>query len=307
MRFNGEKAKRLLEWSWFHAGFVQSPKNNISRRKGKHKAIIGIDTLELIEMRLAGKQVSPYRKTSKHFPLRGDLKCEACLKPMTSAFSTGKNKKQYGNYVCRQSKCRLNSVHINYELVHTQFVHLLKSITPTSHAIEQTRKALSNVWDKEWEELEKQRKAWRQEIVSLEQNIQKLIDKLIETDQKSVVKAVQERIDDYAQRKEMLTHRLDQFKVVKGNMEEVFERVMGVLSNPADLWLKADLNMKKTIQRVIFPNGLIFSKQDGDFRKPEKAQLFLVIQDRSTKKPQMARPAGFEPATPGSGNQCSIP
>ncbi len=293
--FDGESAKNLIKWCWFYAGFVQCPKRAISRRQGKHESIISTDTLDMIEKRLAGKKISPYRKNSAHFPLRGHINCSECGKPLTAAFC-GKGRK-YGYYYCRTHDCYRKNANIPYKDLHERFCSLLTQTLPTLEIIEKTQTIFKEVWKKELSELSTLREEWGRELKCLDESIQGCVDQLISSKSSHVEKAVTKRLDELSARQAVLKVKINEYQSTKDDFENVLDKVMNLLKTPMLAWKDSDLATKKTIQRLIFPKGLTYDTESENFRKPEKALLFWFIGKQDLKKAGMVHPGGFEPPT----------
>lgn len=294
LRFDGERAKKMLEGSWFHAGFVQCPKWGIARRKGHHEPLISMEILELIECRLLGKSVPKYRKNlNLHFPLRGHVLCDSCGRPMTASFCGGKTK-EYAYYYCRTHGCIFDSKHIPKELVHGQFQELLKSVQATSEVMGYAKDILTQAWNEHWQSTQTERQQWGTELSDLEERIQKFVDELIYSKSAEVKKAIQKRVEELASRRDVLKTKIEQYNHKKEDFDIVWERMVNILSNPERVWIKGDLSMKQTIQRMVFPKSLIFAQKENKFRKPEKACVFGLLEQIQGEKPEMARPKRFE-------------
>ena len=294
--FDGERAKNLLRWAWFHAGFVQNLKQGIARRAGKHEPLISTGTLEMIEKRLNGEKISPYRKNSVHFPLRKHVICSSCEKPMTGAFCGGR-KLKYPYYYCRTENCENRNKNVHRDDMHAAFLELLRRTTPSQELLDQAQDVFAEVWKEEWKDLQKQRHQWGIDIENLNRQIQECVDQLLETSHEAVKAAIQKRIQDYSEREEVLKVKVKEYTTVRNDFDVVLKRVMELLKDPASIWDQADLALRHTIQRLIFPEGIIYDPKELKFRKAVKAPLFLLMEESTLEKAEMAPRAGFEPAT----------
>ena len=300
--FDGERAKTIVRWAWFYAGFVELPSRDISRRKGLHEAIISVEVMENIERRLSGQKIASYRKNAKDFPLRGSVYCCLCGKLMTAAHCNG-----YPYYYCKTKDCTMKNKNIKRDAMHEQFEELLSLASPSQELIARSREMFSEIWAQEWRDLQQERHQWGVEVKGLDTQIQACVEQLTSSSHRSVKKAIEKHIRILSERQELLKAKIKEYQHARNDLEPVLNKVLDLLQNPKGIWNEADLQMRHTIQHLIFPDGLIYDAKDKNFRKPEKAPLFTLIEETAEEKPEMARPAGFEPATPGSGNQCSIP
>jgi site-specific DNA recombinase len=294
--FDGERVKNLMHKAWYHAGFVQCLKRGISRRKGLHKAIISADILDKIEARLKGKKVSPYRKKSEHFPLRGHIRCGCCDRLLTAAFCGGKTKK-YGYYYCKTHDCPMKDKNIRYKHMHGLFLDLIKSTIPKPQLIEYSKACFANLWKEETEHFTKQRQLWGQEILKINKDIESCVDEILNAEDSTIKDILKQRMKKLHERKETLEVKINQYADLKDDFGDIMIRVIKLFQKPAKIWEDGSLKMRQTIQTLIFPKGLIYDHAVGDFRKPEKPLLFLAIGQFMDKKTVMAHPGGFEPPT----------
>ena len=292
LKFDGERAKNLLGWSWFHAGFVKCDKNSIPLTKAKHKAIISFDTHELIEKRLRGQKISPYRKNSAHFPLRGDVICSSCNKPMSASFCGG-----YGYYFCKVSGCDQKDKHIKYKSLHQKFVELIARVVPSQDMIANIKGIFDKVWNDEILSFGQQKNKWVREISFLENRIQSCMDEIFDENDSVVKQRLRDRLAEMAERQELLKLRVEASARLKSDEPIILDRVVTLLSRPAEIWNKSDVQTKKVVQGIIFPCGLIYDHSIESFRKPDEPLLFTFIKESGANIPQMARPRGFEPLT----------
>jgi hypothetical protein len=77
----------------------------------------------------------------------------------------------------------------------------------------------------------------------------------------------------------------------------VLNTLVNFLRNPLELWKNSDLERKQLIQRMIFPEGLVFEIKERKFRNPAKARVFAFIGELNPEKAGMVGQAGLEPAT----------
>ena len=86
--------------------------------------------------------------------------------------------------------------------------------------------------------------------------------------------------------------RLENTKVIQDDYDDNMHRVISVLRNPVELWQQSGVQMQRTIQNIIFPEGLVYDHTMKDFRKPAEPLLFSFIKEIDEKLPQMAHQSG---------------
>ena len=96
------------------------------------------------------------------------------------------------------------------------------------------------------------------------------------------------------------------------NLEKAIDVALGYALNLPQTWASGDLEVKKRIQKLVFPDGLVYDHENHQYRTPRVNTLFAVIPDlmrlsagkkngTKTKTQSLSRcvlEAGLEPARP---------
>ena len=173
------------------------------------------------------------------------------LKLLTAAFC-GSKTKSYGYYYCRTNECHYKNKNIPYEKIHNAFIELLKSATPHNNLIEEAKTIFKEEWDKKWQTLREHRHRWGIEIENLNEKINKCIDQMLESEDKLLKDALNQRIADFSKRREMLLQKISEYQNYKNNFDTVFEKIVTLIKDPAGIWVSGDKEVKQMIQRIVF-------------------------------------------------------
>ncbi len=298
IRLNGEKVKiQILGNAPYYAGYIENDALEVTRRKGHHQAIISVKTMTDIEKRLRGEKLPVYRKNlNQHFPLKNFIKCSECDSPMKASFCGGRHK-EYGYYYCYAPDCSLKNKNIRYETVHKQFVGLLKQVTPKQEIFNLTLDTLKKVWKEEETKAANLQKHDEKEIIKIENQIQTVTDEYLSTSNKDIKKILEKRISDLTTQKDVLKERQPDKMFDKANFDIVLNIMESILSEPLKVWEEGDLDKKQLIQRLVFPNGLIYAQTEKKFRKPGQTLVYLLSGESKAEKRRMVDQEGFEPPT----------
>ena len=85
------------------------------------------------------------------------------------------------------------------------------------------------------------------------------------------------------------------------NKEQTIDSAVMFLTNADEFWNLGDLQVRKGIQDLIFPDGLYFSCSDG-FGTATLSQSHLLIEkvtNNGDLSPNVVIPRGIEPLCPG--------
>ena len=115
----------------------------------------------------------------------------------------------------------------------------------------------------------------------------------------------------YLKTQEEITTNLNQSSISSSNLKKAIDTALKLATNINEIWTSGDLNQKKRIQRLVFPSGIGYDKQNEVVRTLKTNSLFAVIpmiqeeivKTKNGKSIQMNQfsvrvtPAGFKPAT----------
>jgi hypothetical protein len=80
------------------------------------------------------------------------------------------------------------------------------------------------------------------------------------------------------------------------DVEVVLNFAEYVLLNAARLWKEVASDAKQRLQKVLFPQGVIFA--EGNYKTAETCLLFKLLQESEGKKTGLATLPGIEPGLP---------
>ncbi len=160
-----------------------------------------------------------------------------------------------------------------------------------------------------WEEREKMadedKQSIKTEVRSLERTIDQYMDRIVETDERTVINAYENQIRRLEEQK-TLSH--EGVKICGRQLkpfDDTFRPAMTFLANPQKLWGSNRLEDKRMVLRLVFAEKLPYQR-DGGFRTVRTALTFMLLQRLKGSNMEVARPEGVEPPTLGSEVQYSI-
>tara|TARA_B100001778_G_scaffold333604_2_gene342567 strand:- start:462 stop:1487 length:1026 start_codon:yes stop_codon:yes gene_type:complete len=288
--------KQILGNAAYYAGFIEVKVWDYKGIAGKHQPLISLETYELIKARLEGRKLPKYNTDHlKHFPLRGHILCVGCNQPMTASFSSGKHQK-YGYYTCKR-RCEFKDLNIPFLEVHEQFVDILNTVTPAPELINFSNTLLKEVWEEEKGERLKLQGEWSRSLVEIEGKVKKYAQEMVLASDSIIKSVFEEQLGELMKEKSMLEAKikapfpnLESFEIVQKTLHEL-------LAAPSKLWIEGDLARKQLVQRLVFPECLVYDQNARNFPNPSKALVYCFMDDLMNKSPLVVRPKGFEPLT----------
>ena len=150
------------------------------------------------------------------------------------------------------------------------------------------------------------RTAAKRAMAKQDNEIAKLLDRIVSASSDSVVTAYERRITQLEREKLVLEEQAARQARPQRSFEHMFERVLSFVSNPANLWKSGALAERTTALRLLFKAHLVYGRETG-FRTPETSSTFKVLGGLSEPKKAMADRVGFEPTVSVNPRRFSRP
>jgi site-specific DNA recombinase len=277
-----------------YAGCIEYQQWEVPRKRGWHEALVDLETWEIIQARLQGKQIKRIRNdTNPDFPLRNFLLCPECKKPLTASWSTGR-KNKYPYYRCNQKLCSLSSKSINSEKVHSDFKIFLERISPDEDMIELTRAIANDVWNSKMKELEKEKIKIENKGIEIQKQIDSFMDKMMNARSLEMERAFEERVEALLKEKEKL--RIDNYRKISENIDfgTALDSILEYVKKPSNKWLESGLEDKRTIFKMVFEDNIEYDRKFG-FGTAKLSPIFNVFMEFEHTNSLDVEMGGIEP------------
>ncbi len=215
---------------------------------------------------------------------------------MTAGWSKGRSK-HYPYYVCYQRGCERRGKSIRRELIENDFEKLLGDLSPAPLLLKIARAMFADRWEAESRNTEERKRQMKDEITGIDGKINKLVERIVASENDRVIQAYENQIRELDHRKIMLAEKAANSGVVSKTFDESFRTAWTFLSNPQKLWASDRLEHKRLVLRLAFTGPLAYAKNEG-FRTASIAEPLRVLGLFATDNSEMVGAAGIEPATP---------
>ena len=277
-----------------YAGYLEYAEWGVPLTRARHEPLISYDTFLLIQDRLSEKQVAPFRKDlDKDFPLRGFMVCGSCGYRLTACWSKSGTGTLYPYYLCHHKGCTERGKSTNRDKVEEQFEHLLSTLRPSAQTMDCASQMFERAWAKRKETSAEEAQRLRARAKQIEKDIDTLLNRLARTVSELTVGAYERRIAELQSEKADLEAKGQNVSIPDRDYDEMFELAMTFLSNPFEIWKNGDLEVKRTVLRLVFAKPLEFCRQTG-VRTGETTLPFKALGFIESSESKMVRSRRLE-------------
>ena len=288
-----------------YAGYIHMPKWDIHYKKAQHEPLISFETWQKIQDRLDSNLKTRRSGLGKIFPLRGFVLCDHCGRPMTASIPKGRGG-HYPYYFCTTKGCPLRCKSIPKKRLEEDFEHLLRHLKPTKQLFVLFKAVLRKIWETDGLSEKEAAQVHKKQLQELEKKESQMLDRLLGTDNSSLVRAYEKKIEELDAQKIILREKIEQGTRPRESFHETFRTALIFLENPQKLWVSGDLIAQRTVLKLAFEDKLKYRKNEG-FRTPLTSCPFRFFRLLSTDNSIMVLPRGIEPPTPSLPRTCSTP
>ena len=297
----------------FYAGYFSHSYLKGDIIKGPQEPLVSVEVFLKVNDMLSKAHIRGYEtKVDKEYaPLLGSLKCPVCGHNLTASLST-KMRKKYGRdvgyYVCSRKNCKCNVAAKRVNEAFEEWADGIALPEAFSGVLEaQLRKAfpvLNQQGKDEVLAIKSTLSKKESEIERIEYNLATAPNvKVQETCSKMLAKAE-------AEKNEILCELQAKDKEIL-NLDNFIKNGMEMRNNILKLWRLSDISHKRIIQKLIFPGGIVWSKENDDIEPLSKNEFLFTWGSKSvgcgdketgqTLKNEdlssLAPPVGLEPTT----------
>jgi site-specific DNA recombinase len=285
LRYRGKvHAQRVYEMlqQILYAGHLEYPKWNVPVRK--------------IQRRMSEVAKAPARRDlNLDFPLRGAVAC-ACGTPLTAYWAKGRTK-HYPYYHCHNKACEHYSQTIKRDVIESEFDQLLGELRPSPSLFKLALKSLQTHWQRRVESGKERKRERDLETRKIEKDVTQLLDRVLDTDNPTLIRAYEGRITALERRKAELLENITQSGKPLRDFDASFRTAMEFLANPQKLWRSGQFHHQRMVLRLTLAERIQYVRGSG-FRTAITTSPFRVFSHFLGSGGKMVPATGFEPVAP---------
>lgn len=248
----------------FYAGYFSHPYLEGEVIKGTQEPLVSLETFYKVNNIVKKTHTRGYEvKSDKEYaPLLGSLKCPVCGHNLTASLST-KMRKKYGRdigyYVCSRKNCKCN---VSTKKANSDFENWLNGIALPDGFVEvleaQLKKAFPILNKSGQEEIS----AIKTNLSRKESEIEKVEYNLATASTPKIQEICEKQLLKLEAEKDRIAKELDERSQEILNLDNYIVFGLALKDNMLKLWQLSNLQQKRRIQNLVFPDGLVWSKEN---------------------------------------------
>jgi site-specific DNA recombinase len=280
-----------------YAGYITHEDWGLRLVPAKHEPLISLATWQKVEERRNGVAKVPARKDlNESFPLRGFVTCGHCGEPMTACYSKGRSA-LYGYYLCDTRGCVFKRKSVRKEIIEQDFEALLMNLKPSEGLFHMAFEMFRDLWETKLVSARTQGVSLQKDLGLIERKIEQLLDRVVDAESDSVVKAYEKRIRDFEMQKALMREKIASCGKPLKSFGETYRTAFDFLANPYKLWQSPRLEDRRAVLKLVFAEKLSYVRGEG-YRTAEISMPFKMLGSMKMTKNEMVPLAGIEPARP---------
>ena len=254
----------------FYAGKIKSKFTNGEIIEGKHPAIISwVEFLQVQDILSGRTGVYKVKAETPRFPLKRHIRCAYDGLPFT-AYTVKKKNIDY--YKCNQVGCKNN---ISAKKVHKLYEELLNTYTIPATLLDMFREVVEQIIFSNNKEQSDTMSVLKKQKSELENKLKKCkvsygmgdIDEDIYT---TTVEVIQEKLAK-------IEVEIAKVKRNLSNLTSTADEVVATCCKLGSLWSDSELELCQKIQNLLFPSGILWDKEIGNYRTINCNQALNII------------------------------
>ena len=171
---------------------------------------------------------------------------------------------------------------------------MLTKLTPRPELLS----LFSKIFRKRWNEAEAKahegRAAIKREMATIEKKIGQILDKIVQSESRSVIARFESEVDKLEMEKLVLDEKAALCGTVARDYDATFRTAFDFIANPCNLWTNGTFDDKRIVLNLTLGSHLKYDWNEG-VRTAELSLPFMVLGRLGNRETVMAERVGFEP------------
>ena len=260
----------------FYAGKICNKYTKFEMVDGQIEPAVTYEDFLRVQDILAGRTGKyTQAKHKPNFPLNKHVICYYDNTPFTS-YTKKKTTRAachyYDYYKCNKTGCKTN---VTAAEMHEKYEVLLTNYNLSEEMVSDFSDYLKGMVEDYSHEITEQATLLKRKMKEIDADLKKVKVRYATgaIDNETYEIAMKE----FNNRRDVITLEMDKVNVNLSNLEGQIPQVISTASNISTLWHDGDLETKRRIQNLVFPDGIFWDKQIGDYRTISRNKFFDVL------------------------------
>ncbi len=266
----------------FYCGYIIHAYTDYEPKEGKHEKLVS-ETIFKIVNGIETNSGYTQDKGNALYPLNNFIKCPQCSKNTSINHFSGyerikkKSGKTYYYYKCNTKGCKCNT---NLESMHDKFANRLYSYSLPNEVKPIFSKVLTKLFKEQNKSNLQQHRELSKKLTEIENQINEVSLKYGLSKINGEVYNI--TISTLKEDKEILSKEVNRLHQTVSNSVEYVDKTIEMASNIGSLWKKGDYNIRKKIQKLAYPNGIFYDKENQEYRTDGENKVFELFGEISS-------------------------
>ncbi|WP_298416626.1 recombinase family protein [uncultured Kordia sp.] len=226
--------------------------------KGKHKGIITKDTFLKVNNINTGTGYKQH-KANDNLPLKGGfIKCAKCEKPLTGYIV---KKKNIHYYKCGTIGCGCNK---NANKMNQLFLNILEKFQLDKKLVAPLKLQLKYTF-------QYFNKSNKDNAATLKYNLKTIKEKFEKIQERYAIGEIDTVIYNkfskkFSEEMDKIENEINKTSFEKSNLDFYIDKSINLISNLHNMWNLSDYTQKQQLQNLLFPNGILYDKENDTCR-----------------------------------------
>lgn len=174
-----------------------------------------------------------------------------------------------------KSRHKGTAVNVNAHHLNTLFAqHMSKFEYQKKHA-PALKERVSVILKERLKNYLKEQTQWKKQLTEINTKIENLEERFVSAE---IPKELYDKFNKkYQDEKGQIEQKLSNQQFESSNLEKIIEKGLKISENLSQLWLSGDFDAKQKLQRLVFPDGIVYNKKNDSVRTIRVNTLFEPI------------------------------
>jgi hypothetical protein len=186
---------------------------------------------------------------------------------------------------------------VRKEKIEGEFEAMLLALKPSEGLFNLALEMFRDQWNAKIAGARTQSVTMEKEVRLIERKIEQLLDRVVDAEGDSVVKAYEKRIRDLEQEKALTRERIANCGKPLKSFGETYRTAFDFLANPCKLWHSPRIEDRRAVLKLVFAEKLPYARNEG-YRTAQISMPFKMLGAMNSMTKQDGAPSRDRTSTP---------